>query len=160
MTVPTERHREIATKIAIRAGRGANEQYVSYVASWLATVRAEERERIARLVERGLLVYAPRNPAAGCDGNRQNQERLMPVIEQCREAIGGKLFIRMGGTVDQKEVVETVLAEFARMSQSEEMVEKIADELYSAACGHDRDVVAQRIRDILAALFRETEVIS
>jgi hypothetical protein len=28
MTVPTDRHREIATKIAIRAGRGADEQYV------------------------------------------------------------------------------------------------------------------------------------
>jgi hypothetical protein len=47
MTERTDRHREIATKIAIRAGRGADEQYVGYVAAWLATACAEERERCA-----------------------------------------------------------------------------------------------------------------
>jgi hypothetical protein len=31
--------------------RGANEQYVGYIAAWLATVCAEERERCAKIAE-------------------------------------------------------------------------------------------------------------
>jgi hypothetical protein len=51
MTERTDRHREIATKIAIRAGRGADEQYV---AAWLATVCAEERAEFTRLIREKL----------------------------------------------------------------------------------------------------------
>ena len=46
MSEPTDRHREIATKIVVKyIDRGANKEIVGYVAAWLATVCAEERER-------------------------------------------------------------------------------------------------------------------
>ena len=52
MTVPTDRHREIATKIVVKyIDRGANKEIVGYVAAWLATVCAEERAELARLAQ-------------------------------------------------------------------------------------------------------------
>jgi hypothetical protein len=79
----------------------------------------------------------------------------MNIIDQCRDAIGGKLYIRKGGTVDRFEVVETVLAEFARLVQSEEMVEKV----YAAlATDYEEPPSCATVRAVLAALFRETGV--
>jgi hypothetical protein len=51
MSEPTDRHREIATKIVVKyIDRGANKQYVGYVAACLATVCAEERERCVEAI--------------------------------------------------------------------------------------------------------------
>jgi hypothetical protein len=55
---------------------------------------------------------------------------MMTMIEQCRDAIGGKLYIRKEGTFDRFEVVETVLGEFARLAQSEDGVETVAKAMF------------------------------
>jgi hypothetical protein len=53
MTEPTDRLREIATKIVVKyIDRGANKEIVGYVAAWLATACAEERERCAAELDR------------------------------------------------------------------------------------------------------------
>jgi hypothetical protein len=63
MTEPTDRHREIATKIVVRyIDRRANKEIVGYVAAWLATVCAEERERCAKIADKYAAEVLPVDP--------------------------------------------------------------------------------------------------
>jgi hypothetical protein len=84
---------------------------------------------------------------------RESRVSELTAIAQCASAFEA-LFPGRLGAVEKEAAIETVLAEFARLAQSDKMVERITRQASYVASDLSRGIV----RDILAALFRGTGV--